>query len=152
MLSCDPSPPAPLAITKLSLLAPLLLFSHTPSQHASTLWWLLQDDKYWSRRYKNNEAAKRSRDARRLKENQITVRAAFLERENAALRQEVADMHKELGRCRNILNKFESRHGDLWGRRRRRGEGWRRERVRRQPQHWQHFSWGGARRAYVDVT
>ncbi|XP_024256525.1 hepatic leukemia factor isoform X1 [Oncorhynchus tshawytscha] len=72
-----------------------------------------KDDKYWSRRYKNNEAAKRSRDARRLKENQITVRAAFLERENAALRQEVADMRKELGRCRNILNKFESRHGDL---------------------------------------
>ncbi|CAB1351171.1 unnamed protein product, partial [Coregonus sp. 'balchen'] len=71
-----------------------------------------KDDKYWSRRYKNNEAAKRSRDARRLKENQITVRAAFLERENAALRQEVADMRKELGRCRNILNKFESRHGD----------------------------------------
>ncbi|KAL0172431.1 hypothetical protein M9458_032742, partial [Cirrhinus mrigala] len=54
--------------------------------------------KYWSRRCKNNEAAKRSRDARRLKENQISVRAAFLERENAALRQEVADMRKELGR------------------------------------------------------
>ncbi|KAL0962411.1 hypothetical protein UPYG_G00339690 [Umbra pygmaea] len=72
-----------------------------------------KDDKYWSRRYKNNEAAKRSRDARRLKENQITVRAAFLERENQALRQEVSDMRKELGRCRNILNKYESRHGDL---------------------------------------
>ncbi|KAJ8334379.1 hypothetical protein SKAU_G00400180 [Synaphobranchus kaupii] len=72
-----------------------------------------KDDKYWNRRYKNNEAAKRSRDARRLKENQISVRAAFLERENAALRQEVADMRKELGRCRNILSKYESRHGDL---------------------------------------
>ncbi|XP_026203805.1 D site albumin promoter binding protein a [Anabas testudineus] len=72
-----------------------------------------KDDKYWSRRIKNNEAAKRSRDARRLKENQISVRAAFLERENAALRQEVADMRKELGRCRNIINKYESRHGDL---------------------------------------
>ncbi|MGH0149490.1 UNVERIFIED_CONTAM: hypothetical protein FKN15_034646 [Acipenser sinensis] len=64
------------------------------------------DDKYWSRRYKNNEAAKRSRDARRLKENQISVRAAFLEKENAALRQEVADMRKELGRCRNTLHKY----------------------------------------------
>ncbi|XP_030644724.1 D site albumin promoter binding protein a [Chanos chanos] len=72
-----------------------------------------KDDKYWNRRLKNNEAAKRSRDARRLKENQISVRAAFLERENAALRQEVADMRKELGRCRNILNKYENRHGDL---------------------------------------
>lgn len=73
-----------------------------------------KDDKYWNRRYKNNEAAKRSRDARRLKENQISVRAAFLERENAALRQEVADMRKELGRCRNIISKYENRHGDLW--------------------------------------
>ncbi|XP_072304352.1 D site albumin promoter binding protein a [Eucyclogobius newberryi] len=72
-----------------------------------------KDEKYWSRRVKNNEAAKRSRDARRLKENQISVRAAFLERENAALRQEVADMRKELGRCRNIINKYESRNGDL---------------------------------------
>ncbi|XP_062846101.1 D site albumin promoter binding protein a [Trichomycterus rosablanca] len=72
-----------------------------------------KDEKYWSRRVKNNEAAKRSRDARRLKENQISVRAAFLERENAALRQEVADMRKELGRCRNIINKYENRHGDL---------------------------------------
>ncbi|TKS88813.1 Hepatic leukemia factor [Collichthys lucidus] len=73
-----------------------------------------KDEKYWSRRVKNNEAAKRSRDARRLKENQISVRAAFLERENAALRQEVADMRKELGRCRNIINKYESRHGDFF--------------------------------------
>ncbi|KAF7644358.1 hypothetical protein LDENG_00223460, partial [Lucifuga dentata] len=72
-----------------------------------------KDEKYWSRRVKNNEAAKRSRDARRLKENQISVRAAFLERENAALRLEVADMRKELGRCRNVINKYESRHGDL---------------------------------------
>lgn len=72
-----------------------------------------KDEKYWNRRVKNNEAAKRSRDARRLKENQISVRAAFLERENAALRQEVAEMRKELGRCRNIINKYESRHGDL---------------------------------------
>ncbi|XP_063054953.1 D site albumin promoter binding protein b isoform X2 [Engraulis encrasicolus] len=67
----------------------------------------LKDDKYWSRRHKNNEAAKRSRDARRLKENQIAVRASFLERENQALRQEVADMRKELSRCRNLLNKYE---------------------------------------------
>lgn len=75
-------------------------------------FFLLKDEKYWSRRCKNNEAAKRSRDARRLKENQISVRAAFLERENASLRQEVADMRKELGRCRNILNKYESHHLD----------------------------------------
>ena len=73
-----------------------------------------QDEKYWSRRCKNNEAAKRSRDARRLKENQISVRAAYLERENATLRQEVAEMRKELGRCRNILSKYENHLADQW--------------------------------------
>lgn len=41
----------------------------------------LKDDKYWARRRKNNLAAKRSRDARRLKENQIAMRANFLEKE-----------------------------------------------------------------------
>lgn len=41
----------------------------------------LKDDKYWARRRKNNIAAKRSRDARRQKENQIAMRARYLEKE-----------------------------------------------------------------------
>ncbi|XP_072277252.1 thyrotroph embryonic factor isoform X1 [Pyxicephalus adspersus] len=73
----------------------------------------LKDEKYWNRRKKNNVAAKRSRDARRLKENQITVRAAFLEKENTALRTEVAELRKELGKCRNIISKYESQYGQL---------------------------------------
>ncbi|XP_028287115.1 hepatic leukemia factor-like isoform X2 [Parambassis ranga] len=73
----------------------------------------LKDDKYWARRRKNNLAAKRSRDARRLKENQIAIRAGFLEKENSALRQEVADLRKELGRTKNVLAKYEAQHGPL---------------------------------------
>uniref|UniRef100_A0A3B4UQ07 TEF transcription factor, PAR bZIP family member b n=1 Tax=Seriola dumerili TaxID=41447 RepID=A0A3B4UQ07_SERDU len=72
-----------------------------------------KDDKYWSRRKKNNLAAKRSRDARRLKENQITVRASFLERENAALRQQVAELRKDCGRCKNVLARYEAKYGPL---------------------------------------
>uniref|UniRef100_A0A1A8RR71 Thyrotroph embryonic factor b n=3 Tax=Nothobranchius TaxID=28779 RepID=A0A1A8RR71_9TELE len=72
-----------------------------------------KDEKYWSRRKKNNLAAKRSRDARRLKENQITVRASFLERENAALRQQVAELRKDCGRCKNILARYEAKYGPL---------------------------------------
>ncbi|XP_019719512.1 TEF transcription factor, PAR bZIP family member a [Hippocampus comes] len=72
-----------------------------------------KDDKYWQRRKKNNMAAKRSRDARRLKENQITVRAAFLERENTALRTEVADLRKECGRYKNIAGSYEAKFGKL---------------------------------------
>lgn len=41
----------------------------------------MKDDKYWARRRKNNMAAKRSRDARRMKENQIALRANYLEKE-----------------------------------------------------------------------
>ncbi|PIO28665.1 hypothetical protein AB205_0163210, partial [Aquarana catesbeiana] len=73
----------------------------------------LKDEKYWARRRKNNMAAKRSRDARRLKENQIAIRASFLEKENSALRLEVADLRKELGKCKNILSKYEARHGPV---------------------------------------
>lgn len=73
----------------------------------------LKDDRYWARRRKNNVAAKRSRDARRLKENQIAIRASFLEKENAALRMEVGEIRKELGRCKNVVAKYEARHGPL---------------------------------------
>lgn len=72
-----------------------------------------KDDKYWHRRSKNNVAAKRSRDARRLKENQITVRAAFLERENTALRTEVAELRKECGRYKNTTGRYEAKFGPL---------------------------------------
>lgn len=41
----------------------------------------MKDDRYWARRRKNNVAAKRSRDARRIKENQIALRANFLDQE-----------------------------------------------------------------------
>ncbi len=46
----------------------------------------LKNNKYWAKRCKNNEAAKRSREARRLKENQIAMRARFLEEENCSLK------------------------------------------------------------------
>ncbi|XP_028990860.1 TEF transcription factor, PAR bZIP family member a isoform X2 [Betta splendens] len=72
-----------------------------------------KDEKYWQRRNKNNVAAKRSRDARRLKENQITVRAAFLERENTALRTEVAELRKECGRYKNIVGRYKAKFGTL---------------------------------------
>merc|ERR1712095_261847 len=41
------------------------------------------------KRNKNKEATRRSREARRLKENQIVLRAAYLEKENRVLKQEL---------------------------------------------------------------
>jgi len=49
----------------------------------------MKDEKYWEKRLKNKEATRRSREARRLKENQIVLRAAYLEKENKVLKQEL---------------------------------------------------------------
>ncbi|XP_043201847.1 hepatic leukemia factor-like isoform X3 [Amphibalanus amphitrite] len=54
-----------------------------------------KDQRYWTRRQRNNTAAKRSRDARRLKENQIALRANFLEKENAALREVMDELNRK---------------------------------------------------------
>ncbi|XP_011882620.1 PREDICTED: thyrotroph embryonic factor-like [Vollenhovia emeryi] len=46
-----------------------------------------KDPAYLERRRKNNEAAKRSREARRVKEDELAIRATYLERENAQLKE-----------------------------------------------------------------
>ncbi|XP_065349700.1 thyrotroph embryonic factor-like isoform X1 [Cloeon dipterum] len=66
----------------------------------------LKDDKYWARRRKNNLAAKRSRDARRAKENQIVVRAGYLEDENTALKEENEKLKNENKKLRAELAKY----------------------------------------------
>lgn len=63
----------------------------------------VKDEAYWERRRKNNEAAKRSRDARRAKEDEIAIRAAFLEQENLKLRVEVASLKSETAKLRCML-------------------------------------------------
>ena len=62
-----------------------------------------KDGAYWDRRRKNNEAAKRSRDARRAKEDEIAIRAALLEQENLKLRVEVAALKNETAKLRCML-------------------------------------------------
>jgi len=66
-----------------------------------------KDEKYWNRRHKNNFAAKRSRDARRVKENQIAMRAAYLEKENGCLRDEVNKLRKENAKLKNKVEIYE---------------------------------------------
>lgn len=60
-------------------------------------------DAYKERRRKNNEAAKRSRDARRAKEDDIALRAAILERENLQLKVELSQLKIELNQLRCLL-------------------------------------------------
>ncbi|XP_014206749.1 uncharacterized protein LOC106638198 [Copidosoma floridanum] len=66
-----------------------------------------KDAAYWERRRKNNEAAKRSRDARRAKEDEIAIKAAFLEQEclkhiceNKLLKEENARLKEENARLK----------------------------------------------------
>lgn len=66
-----------------------------------------KDDKYWNRRKKNNVAAKRSREARRIKENQITLRAAYLEKENDTLRREMKKIKEENKQLKKRLEVYE---------------------------------------------
>jgi len=69
-----------------------------------------KDAKYWVRRRKNNMAAKRSRDARRMKENQIAMRACYLEKENHFVRQELERVQKENTMLKEQLSRYSVDH------------------------------------------
>nr|AHI16245.1 ces2 [Platynereis dumerilii] len=62
-----------------------------------------KDNGYWEKRKKNNESAKRSRDARRMKEEQIAMRVVYLEQENLQLRTEVSLLKTEIEKLRCML-------------------------------------------------
>ena len=62
-----------------------------------------RDNIYWEKRKKNNESAKRSREARRMKEEQIALRVVYLEQENLQLRTEVSLLKSEIEKLRCML-------------------------------------------------
>jgi len=67
-----------------------------------------KDDKYWERRRKNNLAAKKSRDARRVRENQLRLRVLCLENANRVLREQMDRKELELAQLRERLGKYET--------------------------------------------
>lgn len=66
-----------------------------------------KDDKYWNRRAKNNAAAKRSRDSRREREAQISMRTKFLETENLTLKEKLDQLHIQNEELKRRLSKYE---------------------------------------------
>lgn len=70
-----------------------------------------KDDRYWAKRKKNNMAAKRSREARRSRENQIALRASYLEKDNAVLKDELLNVKEELQAMREQLQMVQ--HGNM---------------------------------------
>ncbi|XP_055838964.1 transcription factor ces-2 isoform X2 [Episyrphus balteatus] len=63
-----------------------------------------KDEKYYERRKRNNEAAKKSRDARKIREDRIAFRAALLEQENSILRAQIAALRNELHSVREMFS------------------------------------------------
>ncbi|XP_036334709.1 transcription factor VBP [Rhagoletis pomonella] len=63
-----------------------------------------KDEKYYERRKRNNEAAKKSRDARKIREDRIAFRAALLEQENSILRAQVMALRDELQTIRRLIS------------------------------------------------
>lgn len=68
-----------------------------------------KDESYWQKRRKNNESAKRSREARRTKELQINYQVLFLERENLALKTEVDMVQRDCDQMEAQLHDIRNR-------------------------------------------
>ncbi|CAL4086606.1 unnamed protein product, partial [Meganyctiphanes norvegica] len=68
----------------------------------------MKDEKYWARRQKNNVAAKQSRDARRMKENQIAMRTTYLENENTQLGLELEQANALIESLKKRLASYET--------------------------------------------
>ena len=63
-----------------------------------------KDEKYWKRRTSNNEAARRSREAKRARFLWIQKRTKELEVENASLQKELEILNRKVLKRKNIWN------------------------------------------------
>jgi len=70
--------------------------------------YVKKDGKYWERRRKNNLAAKKSRDSRRIRENQMRLRVMCLENANQMLKEEMERKDVEISNLKLQLNKYEN--------------------------------------------
>lgn len=75
--------------------------SHTSSRNkrSGSNGSIIKDDQYWLRREKNNAAAKRSRDARRQKEEQTKHENQILREENEKLKYTVRTLQEHVRVC-----------------------------------------------------
>ncbi|KXJ15317.1 hepatic leukemia factor [Exaiptasia diaphana] len=69
----------------------------------------MKDDKYWEKRLRNNASAKRSRDARRVRELECQIRSEFMEEENRKLEEENKMLREENARLSKMIQELKSR-------------------------------------------
>ena len=62
-----------------------------------------QRESYWERRKKNNASAKKSRDARKARELEMQIKAAFLERENLRMLTQLMMIQQENECLKRVL-------------------------------------------------
>lgn len=67
---------------------------------------VLKDDKYWEKRVRNNASAKRSRDARRVRELECQISSEFMEDENRKLEDENKVLREENMRLLKIIEEL----------------------------------------------
>lgn len=72
-----------------------------------------KDGKYFERRKRNNVAAKKSRDARKQREDEIAIRASFLEKENSILKAQLQTLKDEAMQLRTLLAQKKSNNAHL---------------------------------------
>ncbi|XP_034939865.1 nuclear factor interleukin-3-regulated protein-like [Chelonus insularis] len=72
-----------------------------------------KDAKYYERRKRNNQAAKKSRDARRMREDIIALKAQFLENENVFLWKKVVLLSQELEKLVAFVQEIQRNIPDL---------------------------------------
>ena len=67
-----------------------------------------KDQRYWEKRQRNNASAKRSRDARRVRELETQIRAEYLEDENYRVKVENEVLREENARLLRTIEKLRS--------------------------------------------
>ena len=65
-----------------------------------------KDQRYWEKRQRNNASAKRSRDARRVRELETQIRAEYLEDENYRLKVENEVLREENARLTKTIERL----------------------------------------------
>jgi len=68
-----------------------------------------KDQRYWEKRQRNNASAKRSRDARRVRELETQIRAEYLEDENYRLKGENERLREENVRLQQAMERLKEK-------------------------------------------
>jgi predicted nuclease with TOPRIM domain len=74
----------------------------------------LKNETYWLKRQRNNDAARKSRDTKRAKYDELAVRVALLEKENAHLHGDNLRLMGEVDQLRAILRIYTELPAQIW--------------------------------------